>query len=282
MIALGTEMYMAPEQFLPAGSREADERTDIFQLGKTLYHIYTGKYPAIMTSEGVPAGLWHIIQKATKQAPTERYQSVAEIIDALNNYIAAQDPAKNPREAFAIQLDAINERLAVGQYRSQDITALIMLLINIGHTQNVFWELFDKIPARILILCAQEFSDKLIDVLTIYSEIINKSITQKNFDYAEVVAEKMNAIFIATTNASLKQIALKCILCAAVDLNRFKAMDVFNKLLVGIKNSADATLIAIMLNDNLSRYSKVYSQISIGQLHPELQLQWENARRFTA
>lgn len=277
MIALGTEMYMAPEQFLPAGSRDADERTDIFQLGKTLYHIYTGKYPAIMTSEGVPAGLWHIIQKATKQTPEDRYQSVAEIIDALNDYIAAQDPAKNPREAFAIQLDAINERLAVGQYRSNDITALITLLINVGHNHDMFWELFDKIPTRILILCAREFSHKLVDVLNIYAEIIDKAISQKNFAYAEVVAERMNAIFVATTNATLRQIALKCILCAAVDLNRFKAMNIFNKILIGIKDPSDATLIAIMLNENLGRYSKVYSQIPIGQLHPELQIQWEKA-----
>lgn len=282
MIALGTEMYMAPEQFLPAGSRDADERTDIFQLGKTLYHMYTGKYPAIMTSEGIPAGLWHIIQKATKQSPVERYQSVAEIIDALNDYIAAQDPAKNPREAFAIQLDAINERLAVGQYRSQDITALLTLLLNIGHNYEVFWELFDKIPSQILILCAREFSHKIIDVINVYAEIIDKRISQKNFEYAEVVAEKMNAIFIATDNAMLRQIALKCILCAAVDLNRFKAMNIFNKILIGIKDSSDAALIAVMLSDNLSRYAKVYSQIPVGQLHPHLQLQWEKAHLLTA
>ena len=52
---IGTHMYSAPEQY--GGSREADVRTDIYQLGKTLYEMVTGQSPAPMDTDKLPAGL---------------------------------------------------------------------------------------------------------------------------------------------------------------------------------------------------------------------------------
>ena len=41
-VVVGTLAFLAPEQFLPGGSRRADFRTDIYQLGKVLYQLLTG------------------------------------------------------------------------------------------------------------------------------------------------------------------------------------------------------------------------------------------------
>jgi eukaryotic-like serine/threonine-protein kinase len=64
-VLLGTRAYCAPEQLMPAGSRDADGRTDIYQLGKTLYEILTGKSPALIDRSALPAGLAHIVQRST-------------------------------------------------------------------------------------------------------------------------------------------------------------------------------------------------------------------------
>src|SRR5260370_37766076 len=50
----GTFAYSAPEQHLPAGTREADVRTDICQLGKMLYHMLTGKSPVLIEHDALP------------------------------------------------------------------------------------------------------------------------------------------------------------------------------------------------------------------------------------
>ena len=80
---LGTYEYAAPEQFTDGGTRECDARTDIFQLGRLLYHFVTGRSPLAVDLNILPRGLDYIVRKATNQLPENRYQSVGQILDAL-------------------------------------------------------------------------------------------------------------------------------------------------------------------------------------------------------
>ncbi|MCR5212831.1 MAG: serine/threonine-protein kinase [Eubacterium sp.] len=96
--ALGTRGYAAPEQFGDAQGRgiyKTDARTDIYNLGATLYHMVTGKNPQEPPYEILPirevnpalsTGLEQIILKCTKPNPNERYQSCSELIYALEHY----------------------------------------------------------------------------------------------------------------------------------------------------------------------------------------------------
>ena len=90
---LGTRGYAAPEQF--GGRGQTDERTDIYNLGATMYHLITGHnpgrppyemYPIRKWDSSLSSGLEYIIQKCTKPNPDERYQSCAELMYALDNY----------------------------------------------------------------------------------------------------------------------------------------------------------------------------------------------------
>lgn len=95
---LGTRGYAAPEQF--GGKGQTDERTDIYCLGATLYHLVTGMNPCEPPFEIKPirqinpllsSGLEKIILKCTKQDPSERYQSCAELMYALEHYDEIDD-----------------------------------------------------------------------------------------------------------------------------------------------------------------------------------------------
>lgn len=83
---LGTKGYAAPEQF--GGAGQTDQRTDIYCLGTTLYHLLTGHnpclppyeiYPIRHWNESLSEGLEKIIQKCTENDPKKRYRSCAEI-----------------------------------------------------------------------------------------------------------------------------------------------------------------------------------------------------------
>lgn len=101
--ALGTRGYAAPEQFGDAQGRgiyKTDARTDIYNLGATLYHMVTGKNPQEPPYEMVPirevdpmlsTGLEQIILRCTKPNPNERYQSCSELIYALEHYTELDD-----------------------------------------------------------------------------------------------------------------------------------------------------------------------------------------------
>lgn len=273
-MCVGTEMYMAPEQFLPGGSRDATSFTDIYQLGKCLYQLYTGRYPAVLTSDGIPANLWYIIQKATKQKPSDRFSDVAELIDTINEYVASLDPRSNPQESFYIELKSVNDQLSLGMYNKESVDRLINILMLDDVVDEMFLDLFDKLPERILGLYAKEFPEKLLPLVQKHSKILESHVINKNFDYAEIVANKMQIVYQSTTDLNLKPIALISILIVAVDLNRFRAMNIFNRLLVSIQNGDEAFVISKALKENIDRYAMIYNQVGKEQLHKLIQAQW--------
>ena len=90
---LGTQGYAAPEQF--GGHGQTDARTDIYNLGATIYHLVTGHNPAKPPYEMYPIRQWHphlssgleqIIIKCTRGNPDSRYQSCSELMYALEHY----------------------------------------------------------------------------------------------------------------------------------------------------------------------------------------------------
>lgn len=96
--ALGTKGYAAPEQ--KKKGLPYDLRSDIYALGRTMYHMLTGLNPAIVKGNLKPlreinsslsVGLEVIIDKCTKENPDDRYQSVEEVLYALNNYNKLDD-----------------------------------------------------------------------------------------------------------------------------------------------------------------------------------------------
>ena len=104
--ALGTRGYAAPEQFGDSKGRgiyNTDARTDIYNLGATLYHIVTGMNPCEPPYEMKPirewnpelsSGLEKIILKCTQPNPEDRYQNCAELMYALEHYDELDDAHK--------------------------------------------------------------------------------------------------------------------------------------------------------------------------------------------
>ena len=108
---MGTPDYASPEQFRDA--HNVDQRADIYSLGCTLYHLLAGRvpFPGSSLSEkyeahqkreptplpelspDAPAGLVLTVQKMMGKKPAARFQSAAELAEALAPYVAGSSPS---------------------------------------------------------------------------------------------------------------------------------------------------------------------------------------------
>lgn len=108
---VGTVDYMAPEQ--ARNSNEADIRSDIYSLGCTLYQMLAGQPPfdegglaervlkhqaadppdIRQYNPNVSVGLWTVLWRMLAKHPDDRFQTPAELIQALRSL---SDPALTP------------------------------------------------------------------------------------------------------------------------------------------------------------------------------------------
>ena len=147
----GTPGFMAPEQARPKSFK--DQRTDIFTLGALLYSMLTGKVPfegktveevcdktlkddpippSKATDRVIPPSLEAICMKAMAKSPVDRYSSVEEIIQEIDNYQAGfATEAENAGTIRQLQLLYKRHRLlslAIAAVLTVALTATIIYI----------------------------------------------------------------------------------------------------------------------------------------------------------
>ena len=102
----GTPLYMSPEQV--TGSRMVDERSDVYSLGVVMYEMLCQREPfrgaqiadtfdnivnrepesprSVAPHRFIPLALEKICLKAMQKDPNDRYQSVSELIGAIDKF----------------------------------------------------------------------------------------------------------------------------------------------------------------------------------------------------
>ena len=143
---LGSPPYMAPET-AEGFSSLADEQTDVYLLGATLYHLLTGKPPREGSSAyemielartvapppprrlgaDVPRALEAICLKAMAQRKESRYRSVAELIQDMERYQAGAPVSAYP-EPLPARVGRWCRRHQRGLVRSLSAVVLLTLL----------------------------------------------------------------------------------------------------------------------------------------------------------
>ncbi len=136
-LVMGTAAYMSPEQ---AAGQGVDARSDIWSLGVVMFELFYGHKPFRGDSHGVltaafdpdepesldpplPNELKAIISRALQRAPSDRYQSAADLLSDLRKAAGVRDD-HDLRAADHLE----TSRPATGSYRSAAIGVAAVFL----------------------------------------------------------------------------------------------------------------------------------------------------------
>jgi eukaryotic-like serine/threonine-protein kinase len=269
---IGTEDYIAPEQWLPEGTRQADARIDVYQLGRVLYRLLTGRPPSLMGVMGVGGGLGHIVSRATNQSPERRYPSVAKLEEAILDYRRSKDPAQSPREVLA----GLVARIEAGGLTPRDSAdamgeILKALLSSCWLDPRVTLECFHLVPPAVHGILAQERTDDFRPVLTAYADAIKSHVTLYHFSFADDVGERMAAILDTAQDVPTKVVALRALMHAADLLGRYQPQKRFSSYLESVKTNDLALPIKEMIEEHGRPSVADFKGLVIELLHPLLQ-----------
>ncbi|NOU46792.1 MAG: serine/threonine protein kinase [Bacteroidales bacterium] len=272
-VYMGTQGYIPPEFFKSGGTKNANVKSDIYQLGKTIYNVFTNSNPTLIEKDRLPGGLLYIVRKCIADNPEDRYKSVGELENALNNYLLSLKPQANPANVYENLINVAKDNLKLKTYDKENVENIISTLFHFKDYPETFFKKFNDIPKPILEIIASNFPalcSNLIDIYVSTTETYFKE-SRINFSDAELVADAMKMIFKGSKEFETKLKAMRMTLFASFWCNRYNAMEVFDLMLQDIKDDQEAIAVSEMLKENPEYYELLADRVPATKLHPTIQ-----------
>lgn len=231
----GTRGFIPPE-FLQGGFKHADQTGDIFMLGKSFYVLITKQDPTYLMDGAIHPALFHVITRACELDKTKRYQSLAELKQALKMaFDVVLGRGGNLTETHQLAITIADRIKNEAKYSSSQVVEFIDKLSLLGNADKIDVCLKIK-PSFISILPHVNLRSHLPKFLDSYSVMTESN--EYNFEFAEQIASNMKKIFLSPdVPASVKSRAFDIAASSAYRMHRYAAMDTCLAMVAAVNNT---------------------------------------------
>jgi tRNA A-37 threonylcarbamoyl transferase component Bud32 len=237
---LGTDAYMAPEQF--HGAKTVTPAADVYALGKLLWELLTGQEPEplYVDTSAVDERYRYFIAKCCQRTPDERFQTAAEAAASFKQTQLAMKTVDPPLDRAERLVDEW-ERGAMGERRSQLVTELDEHLQRHAGEYDLYFRVVPRLPADLVSAYMAQLPASFASMLRIYDRHITGSLP---FTYCDRVADFYRLVFTTTDDFELKRLTLARILDVGAAHDRWYVGGVVADLLSSISEVSTAMLAA--------------------------------------
>ena len=186
----GTERYAAPE--LMGDFKRATARSDIFSFGVFLWDIFVGPVNRVPYTEvqfAGPIGL--VAAKCTKRLPARRFASVAELRSALFESLAQEPQLFSSSK----EQDVLNLLKSDAPLSDQEWDQVFLALEDADPKGKPLAAILLAFTKTHLHQLQNEAPDLLAAFSSYYLDYVDKGEGSFDFDYCDVIADKLNWLF---------------------------------------------------------------------------------------
>jgi serine/threonine protein kinase len=257
---LGTPFYMAPEQLRNA--RDADERSDIFSLGRILYELYIGSLCyAIQDNSKLPPPVQIIVSRCTKENPDERYQTVSELKQDWMSLFDFKDHERERSEFLFLQSCLSMDSNVAKRY--------INLFSKYTIDPDSLHDNLMKTSPEVLQCVFEYDSDFVRRKIKEFSDFTANQ--GWGFNYTDKIGSWCKNVFKLIDDPEIKTDLATCVLEVGVSHNRFNVMSMFSFMIENIQQGDEVLLMKIKLTKVADRTrEQVISYIRLGKISESL------------
>ncbi|MGJ0344278.1 protein kinase [Aliarcobacter cryaerophilus] len=242
----GSQGYIPPE-FMEGGFKYADERGDIFMLGKSFYTLLSQRDPSTMYDKNINPIIFQILEKACHFNKDKRYDNLEQLSQAIK---MAYDIILGRNISAFTEVKNILNNIKDNNFNAENIDVFFqkLLLISKEQQKSICLDLDTNFFIKIINF---DIDPHLENFFRIYTDMVEES--DYNFSFAETITNNMKIIFDAENiTFRNKAISLDLAIRSAYLMNRFAAMDKCKNMITSVLNNELGLYISaiIMKNSN--------------------------------
>jgi hypothetical protein len=234
---MGTPLYMAPEQ--SQGTKAADERSDVFSLGRILYELMSGPLTtAVQDVSSLDPAIALIVERCTKTNPAARFPTVAELKTAWRVAVGVEEAGSDSQ-----RLSELTAKLASGLYSDpQAATEVFDILFRHKDDADLVHNTLMALPAHIVAGFAQRDLNRARGLLRQFTDHIG--LQSWPFSYTDKVGDVCAHIFPLVVDPVIRADLLHCLIDLGVGHNRWHVIELARGILKQNRNRAESIALA--------------------------------------
>lgn len=237
---LGTERYMAPEQFTDA--KNVGPPADVYAAGKVFLQMLTGQLPDVFHADvaSAPRDFHYFVDKSCRHRADERFADAGEMLAAFKQATAAPEFTGPPMEGAAELVDAWGDAQS-DEERLGIVRQLDEHLMRHADDQDLFRKVFPRLPPALVAMYTDGLTGAFANTLSVFDGHVSAGLP---FEYCDVVADFYADIFRRTDDLALQRTVLARLIDMGASHNRWHVGNVVADLLAGIDDVSTSMLAA--------------------------------------